>query len=50
MTDEEKTAMNELCRLIAVEKDPRRFHAFVVKLNDLLENKRTRLGQTPNAH
>ena len=50
MTDEEKTAMNELCRLIAVEKDPRRFHALVVKLNDLLDNTQNRLEQTPNVH
>jgi hypothetical protein len=35
----------KLAAQIAVEKDPKTFHALVAKLNDLLEEKGTRLDK-----
>ena len=43
MTDEERAEMERLCKLIAVEKDPTKFDAYVRHLNDLLEVKHARI-------
>lgn len=37
MTPEERERMDRLCRALQVEKDPRKFNAYVVELNALLE-------------
>jgi hypothetical protein len=39
--------MFALCAQIAVEKDPRKFTTLVQKLNDLLEGKERRMGDSP---
>jgi len=43
MTSEERAKMEELCKQIAVEKDPEKFDRFVQELNDLLEVKHQRI-------
>jgi hypothetical protein len=44
MTPEEKAAMDALCKRIAEEKDPAKFHRLLVQLNDLLERATSRRG------
>ena len=39
MTPEEKTQMDALCKRIAEENDPDRFHDLVAELDGLLEQK-----------
>jgi hypothetical protein len=43
MTRQEIERMEELCRRIQVEKDPKKFNELVALLNDLLEDKCERL-------
>ena len=43
MTREEVERMESLCRLIQSEKDPKRFDALVMALNELLDQKGHRL-------
>ena len=45
MRKEEIARMEDLCRLIAVEKDPKKFNELVTALNDLFEDKNKRLEQ-----
>ena len=45
MTPEERSHLNQLCVLIAEEKDPNRFLELVRELNNLLENKQNRMGK-----
>ena len=40
MTVEERSWMNQLCALLADEKDPNRFLELIRELNSLLESKR----------
>jgi len=52
MTREEIERMESLCRMIQVEKDPKKFDALVAALNELLEEKGQRLnkpGDTPKS-
>ena len=50
MTDEERAAMNTLCKRIVEEKDTARFQELVSELNDLLENKQGCLDRQPKAN
>lgn len=43
MTPEEREKMNDLCRRIQDEKDPKTFDRLVSELNDLLEVKHERI-------
>jgi len=43
MTDKEREEMEQLCRLVAVEKDPIKFDEYVRQLNELLELKHARI-------
>ena len=43
MTPEERNKMEELCKQIAVEKDPAKFDRLVFELNELLEIKHQRI-------
>ncbi len=45
MTKDEIAQMENLCRLIQVEKDQQKFNELVIALNDLLEGKSKRLEQ-----
>lgn len=49
MTREEIERMESLCRLIQVEKDPKKFNDLVMLLNDLLEEKGNRLNKPPDS-
>jgi hypothetical protein len=44
MTRNEQDRMNELCKRIAVEKDPKVFDQLVKELDNLLEVKRVRIN------
>jgi len=46
MRKEEIAQMENLCRLIAVEKDPKKFNELVAALNDLFEDKNKRLEES----
>jgi len=46
MTKDEIAQMEQLCRLIAAEKDPKKFNELVVALNDLFEDKNKRLEES----
>ena len=53
MTPDEQAEMTRLCSLIQVEKEPKKFDQLVSQLNELLEDKGTRLiaktsDSTPN--
>jgi len=43
MTSEERERMNWLCNRIQNEKDPEKFDALVQELNELLEQKHSRI-------
>lgn len=43
VTSEERARMEELCRRIAIERDPETFDRLVAELNDLLELKHQRI-------
>jgi hypothetical protein len=43
MTSEETEQMNELCKQIQLEKDPKTFDRLVKELNDLIEIKHERI-------
>ena len=43
MTSEEREKMNELCKRIQTEKNPKIFDQLVCELNDLLEEKHERI-------
>jgi hypothetical protein len=43
VTAEERMKMEELCRQIAIEKDPKTFEGLIEQLNDLLEIKHRRI-------
>ncbi len=43
MTPEEGEKMNQLCKRIMEEKDPKVFNQLVKELNDLLETKHDRI-------
>jgi len=47
MTSEEREKMNRLCKLVQEEKDPGRFAELIQELNELLEQKESRLKKTP---
>jgi hypothetical protein len=46
VTQEERKRMFELCNLIQDEKDQERFRRLVEELNDLFEQKGSRLGHS----
>jgi hypothetical protein len=46
MKKEEIAQMEHLCRLIAVEKDPKKFNELVTALNDLFDDKNKRLEES----
>ena len=46
MRKEEIAQMEHLCRLIAVEKDQKKFNELVAALNDLFEDKNKRLEES----
>lgn len=46
MTPEEREKMEELCKQIAVEKDPNTFDRLIEELNDLFERKHQRIHQS----
>jgi len=48
MNEEEIKRMEELCRLIQIEKDPQKFGKLVAQLNDLLEDNSQRLERDDN--
>lgn len=48
MTDDEKTAVNKVCKRIVEEQDPVVFNTLVAQLNDLLERKQQKLGADSN--
>lgn len=43
MTPGERERMNELCRRVQQEKDPKKFDQAVRELNDMLEQKHERI-------
>lgn len=43
MTAEERTRMDELCKRIQQEKDPKMFDDYVRQLNELIEQKHERI-------
>jgi len=49
MTREEIERMEELCRRIQVEKDPKKFNELVGLLNDLLGDKSERLERAEDS-
>lgn len=48
MSPEERERMHALCARIEIEKDHDKFTKLVQELNDLLESKENRLGNTPS--
>ncbi len=46
MKKEEIEQMEHLCRLIAVEKDQKKFNELVAALNDLFDDKNKRLEES----
>jgi hypothetical protein len=49
MTKDEIAQMEDLCRLIAVEKDQKKFNELITALNDLFEGKSKRLEEASNS-
>ena len=45
MTPEEQEQLNELCRRVIAEKDPKTFEELVKQMNDLLEKKYGRIDR-----
>jgi hypothetical protein len=43
MTPEERERMDELCKAVQAEKDPRKFDELVRELNELIEEKHERI-------
>lgn len=50
MKKEEIEQMEHLCRLIAVEKDQKKFNELVAALNDLFEDKNKRLEESESSN
>jgi hypothetical protein len=46
MTSEEREKMIRLCKLVQEERDPDRFAELIQELNELLEQKESRLKKT----
>ena len=44
----DKTRWEELCRLAAVEQDPRKLLLLITEINRLLTEKQDRLGRAPD--
>jgi hypothetical protein len=47
MTPEERERLEDLCRRVAEEKDPLTFEKLVLELNELLEQKHSRIHPNP---